>query len=112
MRAADTARQLGKPRGNATGGPWWVLPGRLVLIVVGGYATASALVAGLTVTLSFAGLPRSEAVVLVSMLGFVIYLALLIWGFAERKLTRLTLGLALLCACGLVLFALMRHSGG
>lgn len=112
MRTADTTRRLGKPRGDATGDPWWVLPGRLSLIVVGGYAAASALVAGFTVTLSFAGVMRSEAVVLVSMLGFVIYLALLIWGFAERNLTRLAVGLALLCACGVVLFALMRHSGG
>jgi len=41
-------------------------------------------------------LPRSEAVVLMAMLGFVIYLLVLLWAFAEPRLLRLWLMLAVL----------------
>ncbi len=57
--------------------------------VLGGYAFSAALVALLALALPLAvGMPRSEAVLLASMLGFLIYLALLIWAFAERRLWR------------------------
>lgn len=63
---------------------------RLVAAIGGGYAVAAGLAALAAVVLPAAAvLPRSEAVVLSSMLAFLVYLALLIWGFAEQRLARL-----------------------
>jgi hypothetical protein len=76
---------------------------RIVLAVLGGYAvsagTASLAAVGLP---AVASLPRSEAVVLASMLSFLVYLAILIWAFAERRLARLGL---ILVAAGVVSWA-------
>ena len=72
---------------------------RLVAAIGGGYAAAAGLAALAAVALpQVTGLPRSEAVVLASMLAFLIYLALLIWAFAERRLVRLWLVLAVVGA--------------
>jgi len=63
---------------------------RLVAAIGGGYAVAAGLAALAAVVLpATTDLPRSEAVVLASMLAFLVYLALLIWGFAEQHLSRL-----------------------
>ncbi len=63
---------------------------RLIAAIGGGYLVSAGLAAFAAVGLPMAtSLPRSEAVVLASMLAFLIYLALLIWGFAERRLSRL-----------------------
>lgn len=63
---------------------------RLVAASGGGYAVAAGLAALAAVALPAAGLMvRSEAVVLASMLAFLVYLALLIWAFADRRLARL-----------------------
>ena len=65
---------------------------RLVAAIGGGYAVAAGLAALAAVALSTGGLmARSEAVVLASMLAFLVYLALLIWAFADRRLARLCL---------------------
>ena len=63
---------------------------RLLAAIGGGYAVAAGL-AALTAVILFVtgGLPRSEAVILASMLAFVIYLVLLLWAFSERSLLRL-----------------------
>jgi len=80
---------------------------RLALTVFGGYGLSSALVS--LGALALAGvLPRSEAVVLAAMLGFPLYLVLLLWGFAERRLTRLWLvlgGCAVLLQAGVLFVA-------
>jgi hypothetical protein len=63
---------------------------RLAAAIGGGYAVAAGLAALAAVVLPAAAvLPRSEAVVLSSMLAFLVYLVLLIWGFAEQRLARL-----------------------
>ncbi|MCH2393942.1 hypothetical protein [Oceanibaculum sp.] len=62
---------------------------RLLSIVVGGYFLSAALTALGAAGLVSLGMDRSEAVVLMSMLGFIIYLLVLIWAFAERRLPRL-----------------------
>ncbi|MDB5489480.1 MAG: hypothetical protein JWQ58_3195 [Reyranella sp.] len=68
---------------------------RLVAAVGGGYAVAAGLAALAAVALPAAKLmPRGEAVVLASMLAFLVYLALLIWAFADRRLARLCLAMA------------------
>lgn len=82
---------------------WWHIALRLLVLIVGGYAAASALVAGTARTLPLTGLARSEAVALASMLGFVFYLMLLVWGFSRQRLTHLVLGLALAGGFGVAL---------
>lgn len=73
---------------------------RLVAAIGGGYAVAAGLAALAAVALSTGGvMARSEAVVLASMLAFLVYLALLIWAFADRRLARLCL---MLTAAGIV----------
>jgi hypothetical protein len=85
---------------------------RLIAAIGGGYAVAAGLAALLAVALPLVTpMVRSEAVVLSSMLAFPIYLALLIWAFAERRLLRLWLafgaaGIAFwACALALARFA-------
>lgn len=58
---------------------------RVVAGVLGGYLLAAGVSALAAEALARVLLP-SEAVVLMAMLAFVIYLALLIWAFAERRL--------------------------
>lgn len=88
-----------------------MLVGRIALVVLGGYVAASAAVAALAVVLARVGMARSEAVVSASMLGFVIYLGMLLWGAAERRLTRLILGYAVLTVLGIAPWALSRVGG-
>ena len=61
---------------------------RLALVAVGGYWVVAGVASAAAAALSLL-LDRSEAVVLMAMLAFLVYLALLIWGFAERRLARL-----------------------
>jgi hypothetical protein len=82
---------------------------RVVLAVIGGYAASAGFVAILSVILPLAGVARSEAVILSSMLGFVLYVVFLLWGFAERRLWRLCLVLALAAGSGL---AALNAAGG
>lgn len=67
---------------------------RLIAAIPGGYALSAAAVTLLGGLLTRFGMVRSEAVVVSAMSGFVFYLALLIWAFAERSLTRLWAGIA------------------
>jgi hypothetical protein len=92
-------------RSPATGrkGQWWVISLRLLVVIGGGYIASSALVAGLARALPLLGLARSEAVVLASMLGFVIYLLVLILGLARRSLTRFVVELLVTTGIGLLL---------
>jgi hypothetical protein len=67
---------------------------RVVGTVAGGYAcTALAVTVGAALLARF-GMARSESVVLMAMLGFPLYLALLLWGFATRQVRTLWLALA------------------
>ena len=87
---------------------------RLVAAFGGGYAVSAGLAAlaarALPATTAMA--PR-EAIVLASMLAFLVYLGLLIWGFAEPRLARLCL---ILAGVGIVswgaAFGLVRLAGG
>jgi len=86
---------------------------RVPLAIVGGYGAASALVSGLALSLPLPllGMTRSDAVVTASMLGFLIYLVLLLWGAAARRLMRLAIGYAILTAIGMAPWALLRAGG-
>lgn len=63
---------------------------RVALAVPGGYALTVGVVALATALLAAATpMPRAEAYALSAMLGFVFYLVVLLWAFAERSLARL-----------------------
>ena len=87
----------------------WALPvDRVLLAVLGGYAASAGLtMAAASVALPLAGMARSEGVVIASMLGFLIYLVLLIWGSGERRLWRLALGMGVATGGGLGLATLL-----
>ncbi len=76
---------------------------RVLVAVFGGYAFSAALVALLALILPQVGMPKSEAVVLASMLGFLIYLVVLIWAFAEQRLWKVWLCLGAGTAMALLL---------
>jgi len=85
---------------------------RILIALFGGYVATSGVVALLAVgTPRLTGLARSEAVVLASMLGFIIYLTLLLWGFSERSLSRVTLCFVCLAAAGFSLVAIINRYG-
>ena len=65
---------------------------RVVTAVAGGYTCTVALSSTVALSLVLlADMARSDAVLLASMLGFIIYLALLLWCFAEPRLWRVGL---------------------
>ncbi|HSI61143.1 MAG TPA: iron uptake protein [Ideonella sp.] len=103
---------MSKPSPKTAAG---LLPGlrttlRLVGAVFGGYALSAAWVALLAVGLpASTGMARSEAVLLAGMLGFVIYLAVLIWAFAVRSLARLWAVLGAGTALAVLLAGVLTH---
>ena len=74
---------------------------RIALSIVGGYALCVGLAGCLTLALIALGVAASEATLLLSITAFIVYLAVLIWGFQEPRLQRLLLWL-LLCPLGLI----------
>lgn len=58
---------------------------RLILAIGGGYLLAAG-TAALSARLLAIAMPPSEAVMLMGMLAFVVYLIALIWAFSERRL--------------------------
>jgi hypothetical protein len=74
------------------------LVARLLAALPFGYGLAALTVSALAGLLTLAGMARADAVVLMAMLGFVLYLLWLLWAFATRSLLRvygaLVLGLA------------------
>lgn len=67
---------------------------RVLGALVGGYALTALAVASAAAIMARLGMARSEAVVLAAMLGFVAFLALLLWGFSVKNVIRLWLVLA------------------
>ena len=80
-----------------------LLAARIALPILGGYALASGFAGLLGLMLAFAGMARSEAVLLAAMLSILVYLTTLIWGFAERRLPALLAGFLLLPAVLIVM---------
>ena len=81
----------------------WRIAQRPLLAIVGGYFAAAGIAALMASALSRV-MPPSEAGTLMAMLAFVIYLALLLWGFAERRSARLWW---LLGVCGPLIFGVV-----
>ncbi|MEM6549226.1 MAG: hypothetical protein AAF713_15950 [Pseudomonadota bacterium] len=82
----------------------WRMALRLLLVIGGGYLLSAGLLGLLTAAFAKV-LPRSEAVFLMAMLAFAIYLAIILWGFAEQRMNRL---LVVLGAGGIACFALAK----
>ena len=94
------------------GAQWSALGQRLLLALVGGYFLSAALAALLALGLGRL-MPRGEAAMLMAMCAFIIYLFLLLWAFAERRLGRLWLVLGGGAgAAQLALWALKAPAGG
>lgn len=73
--------------------PWFGLVLRLLGAVFGGYALTALTVAAAGAVLVRLGMARSDAVVLAAMLGFVVYLALLLWAFSVKSTAHLWLAM-------------------
>lgn len=112
MSHASKRRHDSRPERMAPSGGWPTLICRILFIIAGGYFVSTSLVAAFSVTLTFIGLHRSEGAVLASMSGFVIYLVLLIWGFAQPSLMRLGVVFLLLAGGGQALSILLPRVGG
>ena len=87
---------------------------RLIAAIGGGYAVSAGLAAlAARILPATTAMPPREAIVLASMLAFLVYLGLLIWGFAEPRLVRLCV---ILTAVGVVswggAFGLVRLASG
>lgn len=77
---------------------------RVLAALPAGYALTALAVATTAAVLARCGMPRSDAVVLAAMLGFVFYLVLLLWAFSVASVARLWCALALAAgAFGIVL---------
>lgn len=85
---------------------------RVVLHVLGvlfaSYALTALLVATVGAVLSRLGMVRSEAVVLAAILGFLVYLVLLLWAFSVTSVLRLWTILALVAGAAASLLYFLR----
>lgn len=88
--------------------PWVRIVLRLIAALPGAYAFSASLVALLATALPLLGPARSEAVVSAAMLGFVLYLLLLLWVFSVRSLMQLWAVLAGGTTLAFGLFQLIR----
>jgi hypothetical protein len=86
---------------------------RLVTTIGGGYAVSAGLAAlAARVLPATTAMPPREAVVLAWMLALLVYLGLLIWGFAEPSLLRLCVILTVLGVASWVCAFGVRLAGG
>lgn len=74
---------------------------KLLIAIFGGYVFTSGYVAFSTVLLVKLGMQMGEAVVLNTMLGFIVYLCLMLWIFATTKLWQ-TSGIIILIAVAMI----------
>jgi hypothetical protein len=75
---------------------------RVAAIALGGYGLTSALCALSGLVLASFGMPLPDAMLATVMLGYLFYIALVMWGFADRK--------SFIRPCLIVLFAALAMS--
>lgn len=75
--------------------PWLAIAFHILAAVIGGYFLTAISSQFLALGLAKLGMLRSEAVVASALLAFLIYLVILLWAFAERRLLRLFMVLCL-----------------
>ena len=83
---------------------------RFAVVAVGGYWVVAGVASATAGALSLV-LDRGEAVILMGMLAFVMYLPLILWGFAERRISRLWLVLGFGGTAGWMVSFLVRSTG-
>lgn len=83
---------------------------RILGAVAGGYGVTALAVAAAGALLARLGLARAEAVVLAAMLGFLVYLVILLWGFSVARVAKLWAGLAAAAAALAGLLWLMHRA--
>ncbi len=83
---------------------WLAIFFHITTTVIGGYYLTALVVQFLALGLAKLGMLRSEAVVASALLAFLIYLVILLWAFAERRLLRIFMVLCLF-PCSLYLLA-------
>jgi hypothetical protein len=80
----------------------WEIAARATAAAIGGYAVSALFTAVLT---HFLALPRADAVLVATMLGFLLYAIVAMVAFYVRSVPRLWIALAAACAAlGTVLF--------
>lgn len=79
---------------------------RVLALAVGAYAASAALVAAAVALLILAGVDRRDAFTVCSILGFAVYVALVLWASAERRLSVVLGVLGLVTVLGAALAAL------
>jgi D-alanyl-lipoteichoic acid acyltransferase DltB (MBOAT superfamily) len=84
---------------------------RVLGAIGGGYALTALSVVTAAAVLARLGMVRSEAVVLAAMLGFIVYLALLIWAFSVKSTARLWLAFVAAAAVMAAVLQLVRQGG-
>lgn len=84
---------------------------RLLAAVPLGYAFVALCVSALGALIAQAGMARADAVVLAAMLGFVLYLAWLVWVLAARSLLRVYAALAACATSGAAVLWLLPPTG-
>jgi hypothetical protein len=92
-------------------GPRLTAVARTALAIPGGYVATSALASALAVASATLGLARDEAATLGALLGFPLYLGLILWAFGAARLRRPALGFAGLTALGLAVVWLGARTG-
>lgn len=86
---------------------YWTM--RVPLVIAGGYWLSASCVSLLGALFAGMGMARSEAVFLAAMLGFILYMGILLWGSVEPRLERVALligGATLVCQ-GLLRYGLL-----
>ncbi len=85
---------------------------RVFVIVFGAYAASAALVAAGVAALILAGLNKSDAFTICSILGFLLYVGLALWAAATPRLGRLVVAFLLITAVGTAIGFLPSLMGG
>lgn len=90
--------------------PWLDIGLRTALAILGGYSFTYAATAALARLLPLA---RVDAVVVATLLSFVVYLVFVLWVFAEHSLRRVLLGLGFTLPLAVIGFwpQLLEHLG-
>jgi membrane-bound ClpP family serine protease len=79
---------------NSTSLTWPVVTSRVAAGLLGSYAFVWGFAMALTGVLMRAGMPYDEALTLVYLLAFIVYLVAFCWAFAARSLARVWVVLA------------------
>ncbi len=85
---------------------------RVLAMVLGAYAASAAVVAAGVAGLILAGVNRSDAFTVCSILGFLLYVGLALWAAAARRLVPMIVALLLVTAVGTAIGFLPTLIGG